>query len=186
VTPLLREFDVLARLLVFVLPSQHSEELVGDLIEEARTFIPPASGAGAARRWLLVQLASSLPHMLSLHLERELKMNRGKIWGALAIVLMGALQAWDSGVLRAPPAIGLLVVLALAMGVIALFFAESAGTRFAVAIASILLLFGARALSPVPLPELGLVGLIIMMVLVFFPNLLEARKNRPPGPTGAA
>lgn len=114
-TPLLREFDVLARLLVFVLPSQHSEELVGDLIEEARTFIAPASGAGAARRWLLVQLASSLPHMLSLHLERELKMNRGKIWGALAIVLMGALQAWDSGVLRAPPAIGLLVVLALAM-----------------------------------------------------------------------
>ena len=27
---------------VFVLPSQHSEELVGDLIEEARTFIAPA------------------------------------------------------------------------------------------------------------------------------------------------
>lgn len=105
VTPLLREFDVLARLLVFVLPSRLSEELVGDLIEEARTFIAPASGARAARRWLLVQLASSLPHMLSLHLERELKMDKGKIWGALVIVLMGALQAWDSGVLGAPPAI---------------------------------------------------------------------------------
>ncbi|MEO5580182.1 MAG: hypothetical protein ABIR58_05945 [Gemmatimonadaceae bacterium] len=185
-TALPPEFHRLARLLVFVMPADYGDEIVGDLIEEARTVISPVSGSAAARRWVVGQLVSSLPHMWRLHLEKELTMSSGKVWGALAIVVMGATQAWDSGVLSAPPQIGAMVVLALLTGVVALFFSDSAGTRFAAAIISILILFGARMLSPVPLPELGLVGFVIMVVLIFVPGLMEARRNGPGGPTRAA
>ena len=54
-------------------------------------------------------------------------------WIAVAlIVLMGALQAWDSGILAAPPMITAMVVMAIAMGV--------AGTDAALEVADVALM----------------------------------------------
>lgn len=174
------------RLMVLLLPAPYRDELVGDLLEEARTVVMPRVGEQAARRWLWGQLLRSTPHMLRLHLRKELTMRNEKLWGMVLILVMGSLQAWDSGVLRAPAYIAAMVALAITIGVVALLFAERMGMRFIASAVAFALLFGARMLSPIPLPELGLVGFIIVMILVIAPGILAARQNGPQGPTSAA
>jgi len=39
-------------------------------------------------------------------------------------------------------------------------------------------------LSPIPLPELGLVGFIIVMILVCAHGMMAAKRNGPQGPQG--
>ena len=140
----------------------------------------------SARRWLWGQLLRSTPHMLRVHLTRELTVKNEKLWGTAAILVMGSLQAWDAGVLGAPAYIAALVALAITIGITALLLTEGMGTRFIASGVAFALLFGARMLSPIPLPELGLVGFIIVMILVCAPGMRAAKRNGPQGPTSAA
>lgn len=174
------------RLMVLLLPAPYRDELIGDLLEEARTVLTPRVGEQAARRWLWGQLLRSTPHMLRLHLRKELTMRNEKLWGMVLILVMGSLQAWDSGVLRAPAYIAAMVALAITIGLVALLFAERMGMRFIASAVAFALLFGARILSPIPLPELGLVGFVIVMILVVAPGLMAAKHSGPQGPTSAA
>ena len=171
--------NLVARVIAALMPDAYNDEIVGDLIEQASRDIEPTQGRGAARRWIATQLVSSLPSMMSLHFrqEEDPQMRHAKWLAAVVIVLMGAVQAWDSGILAAPPGIGAMVVIAIAVGVVGL-FVHGDGLRFALAVLTLLILFAARLMSPVPLPELGLVGFPIFLLLVLGPRFAALR--RPP------
>src|SRR5687767_377865 len=173
-----------ARVFAALLPDAYRDEIIGDLIEQAQRTIEPARGDRAARRWISGQIAASLPSMLSLHFKQEeySQMKHAKWIAAVAIVVMGSVQAWDSGILEAPIGIAFMVVLAIGVGLIGL-FVSSEGLRFGAAVLSLVLLFLARILSPVRLPELALVGLPIFFILVFGPKFAALRK--PPPTSGA-
>lgn len=178
-----------ARFLIATLPDRYREEITGDLFEEARTIVAPQSGNVAARRWVRAQLFHSLPSTMSLHFrQREDDDMKHAKWIAVGlIVLMGALQAWDSGILAAPPMITAMVVIAIAMGIAGVFI-EHDGIRFGIAVLVLAVLFTARMISPVRLPELSLVGMPIFLILVLGPRFMALAKNKanPPGPGAAA
>ena len=134
--------------------------------------------------WIRHQLIKSLPGVVSLHFRQKGDdgMKHAKWFAAAVVVVLGALQAWDSGVLNAPAGIGAIVAIAIAVGVAGI-FVEHEGIRFGVALLVLALLFLARALSPVRLPELALAGLPIFLVLVFGPRFLKLRQQRQ-GPRG--
>lgn len=178
----------LGRLVIALLPDSCREAVVGDLVEEASTSIVPASGTPAARQWLKGQLVRSIPGMISLHFRQKEndEMKHAKWIAAAAIVLMGAVQAWDSGILAAPLLIGAIVVLAIALGVAGV-FVKHEGIQFGIAVFVLILLATARILSPVRLPELSLVGMPIFLILVLGPRFLALRKEKrntggPPSP----
>ena len=173
-----------ARVFAALLPDAYRDEIVGDLIEQAQRTVEPEQGDRAARRWITGQIAASLPSMLSLHFKQEEdpQMKHAKWIAAVAIVVMGSVQAWDSGILEAPIGIALMVVLAIGVGLVGL-FVSSEGVRFGAAVLSLVLLFFARILSPVNLPELALVGLPIFLILVLGPKFAALRK--PPPTSGA-
>ena len=75
-----------------------------------------------------------------------------------------------------------MVVLAIGVGLSGL-FVSSEGLRFGAAVLSLVLLFLARILSPVRLPELALVGFPIFIILVLGPKFAALRK--PPPTSGA-
>ncbi|HVF40243.1 MAG TPA: hypothetical protein VM939_10110 [Gemmatimonadaceae bacterium] len=166
-----------ARALVRVLPPHRRDELVGDLMEEAATEIEPTSGRDEARRWILTQLVHATPHLVVRHFKREAEMDNAKLIGAAAIVGVGALQAWDSGILNAPIWVGAMVVLALTIAVTAL-FSTSGAVRLGAAITAFALVAAARILSPVHLPELTLIGLPIVLVLLIVPQFIAKSKSR--------
>lgn len=81
------------------------------------------------------------------------------------IVLLGSLQAWDSGVLAAGSLVRLLAWTGIAIpAMAALLSATHLGTVAAVC-ASAVLEIAARVVSPVPLPELLLVSMIAALLL---------------------
>ena len=172
------------RFLIASLPDACRDEVAGDLIEEATSIVAPASGNAAAKRWLRSQLFSSMPAMISLHFRQKEndEMKYAKWIGAALIVLMGTVQAWDSGVLAAPPMIGAIVVIAIAAGLAGVFI-DHDGIRFGIAVSVFALLFAARMLSPVSLPELGLIGMPVFFILVLGPKFLALR-NEKRGPRG--
>lgn len=183
---LLRPVD---RFLISVLPDGCRDGIAGDLIEEARMIAADGAGVKEGRRWIRAQLIKSLPGVVSLHFRQKEDdgMKHAKWFAAVVVVALGALQAWDSGVLDAPAGIGALVAIAIAVGVAAIFI-EHEGIRFGVALLVLGLLFLARAISPVNLPELGLAGLPIFLVLVFGPRFMKLRQQQqgPRGPGAAA
>ena len=169
----------LASVLAALLPDAFSDDILGDLVEQASRDIEPSRGTRAARRWIAMQIAASLPSMMSLHFKQEdaPQMKHAKWIAAVVIVVMGALQAWDSGILAAPIGIAAIVVLAIGVGVVGL-FVQSDLLRFVLAVLCLVLLFTARILSPVRLPEIGLVGFPIFLLLVLGPRFAALR--RPP------
>jgi hypothetical protein len=176
------------RFLVAFLPESVRAELTGDLIEEAYTIIAPEHGDRAARRWAGAQVLRSMPRLLSLHFKQKEddEMKHAKWIAAAAIVMLGILQAWDSGILAAPPMIGAMVVVAIAIGLAGV-FVENEAMRLGIAAVVFVLLLAARLLSPVRLPELTLVGLPVFLILVLGPRFMEmARKRGPRGPGAAA
>lgn len=169
----------LASVLAALLPDAYSDDMMGDLIEQASRDIEPTRGARAARRWIAMQIVAAVPSMMSLHFRQEddPQMKHAKWIAAVVIVVMGALQAWDSGILNAPIGIAAIVVVAIGVGIVGLFI-RSELLRFVLAVLCLVLLFVARMLSPVRLPELGLVGFPIFILLVLGPRFAALR--RPP------
>jgi hypothetical protein len=94
-------------------------------------------------------------------------------WVIIAIsVVMGALQAWDSGVLGAGTVVQLLVGTAIALPVVALLATNSYGMHALAVAGAFVLLTIARVLSPVSLPTLVLVA-FIPAVLIFFSQVAQ-------------
>jgi hypothetical protein len=176
--------DPFTRFLISVLPDRYRDDIAGDLLEEASTIIAPRVGSDAARRWIRVQLIKSIPATLRLHLRQteDDEMKSFRLISAAVIALVGALQAWDSGVFSAPPAIAGIVITALALAVIGAFIAHD-GVRFGIAMAVLALLFLARFTSPVRLPDLGIIGIPVFIILVIVPHFVRQSK-RGQGPAG--
>ena len=92
-------------------------------------------------------------------------------------VVLGGLQAWDSGVLRAEPMIQGLVAVALLLPVMTLLTTERYDLRAGAVAASFALLTTARVVSNVPLPTLHIVA-FIPAVLIFFSKVVTDRIPR--------
>ena len=95
------------------------------------------------------------------------------LWAGICLV-MGGLQAWDSGVLRAAAAIQALVAIALLLPVVTLLVTERYELRAAAVAAAFALLTIARVVSSVPLPTLHIVA-FIPAVLIFFSKVVTDR-----------
>ena len=102
-------------LLRLLLPAGRREEFVGDLIEEAETVVLPRRGRGATLRWFWWQAMTSASPMHARRCAREVGMNRQRWIIVVAILVLGPLMAWDSGVSTAPTGVIGLVALALAV-----------------------------------------------------------------------
>jgi hypothetical protein len=96
---------------------------------------------------------------------------RNRWWAAL-IVVLGALQAWDSGVLRAPAMIQALVALAIVTPPAVLLLTNAYGVQALSVAASFILLTIARVISPVPLPTLHIIA-FIPAILIFLTKTTE-------------
>jgi hypothetical protein len=88
-------------------------------------------------------------------------------WWAAVIVAVCSLQAWDSGVLRAPGLIQSLVACAIVLPAVALVLTKNYGLQASTVASSFILLTFARMLSPSPLPTLHIIA-FIPAVLIFF------------------
>jgi len=96
---------------------------------------------------------------------------RNRWWAALMVVL-GALQAWDSGVLRAPAMIQALVVLAIVTPPVVLLLTKEYGVQALSVAASVILLTIARVIAPNPLPTLHIIA-FIPAILIFLTKTTE-------------
>ena len=88
-------------------------------------------------------------------------------WWVVPVVVLGVLQAWDSGVLRAGWPIQILVALAIAAPPLAFVVTSEYGLQAAAIAAAFVLLTIARVIAPVPLPTLHLIAFIPAVVLFF-------------------
>lgn len=160
------------------LPEKYRDEIMGDLIEQS-----------LSTRQMMIELLVTVAALLPMQFRNseDEKMKHAKWMAAAAIVVVGALQAWDSGILAAPPLIGMMVAVAIVIGIVGL-FVENDVIRLSIAALVFVLLFSARIISPVRLPELTLVGVPIFLILVLGPRFmaLATEKNRPRGPGAAA
>ena len=95
------------------------------------------------------------------------------LWAGICVVL-GGLQAWDSGVLRADATIQALVATALLLPVAALLMTERYELRAGAVAAAFVLLTIGRVVSSVPLPTLHIVA-FIPAVVIFFSKVVTDR-----------
>ena len=97
---------------------------------------------------------------------------------AIATLALGALQAWDSGILASTPgpqALTLVAILALASGAL---LAPTRGLYLAAMLVAAVLLIAARMISPTPLPELLLVVVFGVPALLGLAGIeMEARRG---------
>ena len=167
-----------SRFLIALLPERYRDDIAGDLVEDP-----------TLKSHINVELAVAAVRLLPLNFRQseDDNMKYAKWIAAAAILAVGLLQAWDSGVLNAPVWIAALVLIAIALGIGGL-FTENEPIRFAIAALVFVLLLVARMVSPVRLPELTLVGLPIFLILVLGPRFrgLGKAKNPPRGPGAVA
>jgi hypothetical protein len=78
---------------------------------------------------------------------------------ALVIVVVGCLQAWDSGLLEASAVVWILVLPGILVPGAAALVEESRGAIFVAVPVSAILLLGAVLISPTPLPALLMITL---------------------------
>ena len=104
------------------------------------------------------------------------------IWCAITVV-MGALQAWDSGVLRAPAAIQALVALAIAVPAVTVVATAEYGWQALSVVAAFVLLTIARVAAPVSLPTLHIIA-FVPAVLIFFSHAVQPQRATPDSGTG--
>ena len=166
------------RVLIGLLPEKYRDEIAGDLIEQCVS--PQTMNAE-----LVMAVLRLVP--LNFRQREDDDMKHAKWIAAAAIVVVGLLQAWDSGILGAPAWIAALVVFAIALGIAGLYTGNEP-IRLSIAAIVFILLFVARIVSPVRLPELTLVGLPIFLLLVLGPRFmgLAKAKSPPRGPGTAA
>jgi hypothetical protein len=103
---------------------------------------------------------------------------------AAICVVIGGLQAWDSGVLGTARGVQLLVVLAIAIPAAALLTTERYGPRAAAVSVSFVLLTIARITSPIALPTLHIVAVIPAMVILFA-KMVDAGGSPQPSARGS-
>lgn len=87
------------------------------------------------------------------------------IWAGV-VAVVGALQAWDSGVLRSAAAVQALVALAIVAPASALALTREARTQAVAIAAAFVLLTIARVLAPAPLPTLHLIAFVPAVILI--------------------
>ena len=98
------------------------------------------------------------------------------VWAGICVVI-GALQAWDSGVLTAPAGIQAIVALAIAVPAATVVMTPNYGRQAVSIAAAFALLTVARMASPIALPTLHIVA-FVPAVLVFFSHLVRGPATR--------
>jgi hypothetical protein len=93
------------------------------------------------------------------------------VWAAMSIV-MGGLQAWDSGVLQAGPAAGTLVALGMIVPAAALAATANWTAWVSALVFGAVLLAAGRMMSPVSLNAVH-IGLMVPAIYVVFVSRLE-------------
>ena len=157
-----------SRILIGLLPDKYRDDIAGDLIEQS-----------VSTAEMNIELAIACARLFPLHSRQreDDTMKHAKWIAAAAIIAVGLLQAWDSGILGAPVWIAALVVVAIAIGIAGL-FTENESIRFSIAALVFILLIVARITSPVRLPELTLIGLPIFLILVLGPRFMGLAKTK--------
>lgn len=143
-----------------LVPSRYREAFIGDLAEEAAD-VARRDGPEAARRWMRGQALRSAPPLLLNRFTQEVRMTRNRWLGLAAALPMALVQAWDSRVLDAGPLVMVLVGAAIAVPVLALVLTSHPGVYAAAEAVAIVLLLAAKVVTPVPLPALGFVALVL-------------------------
>ena len=95
------------------------------------------------------------------------------LWSVLSIVV-GALQAWDSGILQAGSTAGVLVAIGIVIPGIALAVTPSWTAWIGALVAGAVLLVAGRMASPVSLNAVH-IGLMVPAIYVLFVHRLEQR-----------
>lgn len=85
---------------------------------------------------------------------------------ASIILTVGLLQAWDSHAFAAGRLVASMAIAAVVIPATAALVATRTAIYWAAIVATGVLAFGARGLSPIPLPELGLLVLIAAIALL--------------------
>jgi hypothetical protein len=96
------------------------------------------------------------------------------LWASICVVI-GGLQAWDSGTLGAPGIIQGIVALAIALPAFAVIATSSYGIQALSVGAAFVLLTIARTMSPVSLPTLHIIA-FIPAVLIFLSHVVQAQR----------
>ena len=159
-TPLDAELRRIGRWLGPLAPPAHREALLGDLAEEAAD-VARREGADAARRWMWNQALRSVAPLLRNLLTREVRMTRNRMLGLGVALPMALVQAWDSNGLDAGPLVMALVAAAIALPSLALVVTSHPGVYAAAEGIAIALLLAAKIVTPVALPALGFVALVL-------------------------
>lgn len=97
------------------------------------------------------------------------------LWAAICVV-MGGLQAWDSGTLQAPGLTQAIVAIAIAVPAVTVVTTSSYPRQALAVAAAFVLLTIARVLSPVSLPTLHITA-FIPAVLIFFSHAVDGRRS---------
>jgi hypothetical protein len=103
--------------------------------------------------------------------KEEVMIHNRLVWAAMSIV-MGGLQAWDSGVLQAGPAAGMLVALGMIVPAAALAATANWTAWISSLVLGAVLLAAGRMVSPVSLNAVH-IGLMVPAIYVFFVARLE-------------
>jgi hypothetical protein len=91
---------------------------------------------------------------------------RRQLLSATAIVAIGLLQAWDSRAFTAGPLVTAMALAAVAVPALVALCTTRPAIHGLAIVATGVLAFGARIVSPTPLPELGLLVLIAALALL--------------------
>jgi hypothetical protein len=88
------------------------------------------------------------------------------VWMTI-VAVVGALQGWDSGVLRSTSLVQLLVAVAIAAPALAIALTSNRGVQALAIAAAFVLLTVARILAPAPLPTLHLIAFVPAVIVLF-------------------
>jgi len=153
-------------LLRLLIPARRREEFVGDLVEEAETVVLPCRGRAAALRWFWWQAATSASPMHVRRCAREVGMHRQRWIVLIAVLVLGSIMAWDSGVSDAPASLIALVALALAVPAVTGLLSGNLRIHAAAAVVSTLLLLVARLWSGVEIRWYAMGWIFFVLLLL--------------------
>jgi hypothetical protein len=153
-------------LLRLLLPEGRREEFVGDLIEEAGTVVLPRRGRSAALRWFWWQAVTSASPMHVRRCAREVGMHRQRWIMVLAILVLGSIMAFDSGVTLASGGVIGLAVLPVAIPAAAGLLSGNLRIHAISALVSTAVLLGTRLWSGVEMRWYAMPWIFYMLLLM--------------------
>lgn len=101
-------------------------------------------------------------------------MQNKTLW-VVGSLLMGFLQAWDSGALQAGPLAQTLIVIGVLTPALAIAASENFGVRIGALVAAAILLVWARMVAPVSLNTLHIALFVPAMFILFVSGWLERK-----------